>query len=41
MRYPIAMLMFCTMFTVAAGHAQAQQAQFPLAAPAGQDSGAR
>ena len=41
MRYSIAMLMFCTMFTVAAGHAQAQQAQFPLAAPAGQDSGAR
>ena len=41
MRYSIAMLMFCTMSTVAAGHAQAQQAQFPLAAPAGQDSGAR
>ncbi|HWP90546.1 MAG TPA: aldolase/citrate lyase family protein, partial [Burkholderiales bacterium] len=41
MRYPIAMLTFCTMFTVTAGHAQAQQAQFPLAAPAGQDSGAR
>ena len=41
MRYPIATLMFCTMFTMAAGHAQAQQAQFPLAAPAGQDSGAR
>ena len=41
MRYPIATLMFCTMFTVAAGYAQAQQAQFPLAAPAGQDSGAR
>ena len=41
MRYSIAMLMFCTMFTVAAGYAQAQQAQFPLAAPAGQDSGAR
>jgi 2-keto-3-deoxy-L-rhamnonate aldolase RhmA len=41
MHYPIAMLTFCTMFTVTAGHAQAQQAQFPLAAPAGQDSGAR
>ena len=41
MHYPIAMLTFCTMFTVTAGDAQAQQAQFPLAAPAGQDSGAR
>ena len=41
MRYPIAMLVFCTMFTMATGHAQAQQAQFPLAAPAGKDSDAR
>jgi len=41
MRVSIATLMFCATLAITAAQAQAQPTQFPLAAPAGQDSGAR